>query len=98
MDATQIFNQIIGTLWYLIPVGILAAILKSSWFKGVAGELIVNLSAKLFLDKEKYYLVKNITLPTQEASTQIYHVIVSIYGVCVVETKNMKGWIFGSPN
>ena len=98
MDFTPIINQVIGTLWYLIPIGILAAILKSAWFKGVAGEFIVNLSAKLFLDKEIYHLIKNVTLPTEDGSTQIDHVIVSRYGVFVVETKNIKGWIFGSPN
>lgn len=98
MDFTKIINQVISPLWYLIPLGIFAVIVKSSWFKGVAGELIVNISAKLFLDKEKYHLIKNITLPTEDGSTQIDHIIVSIYGVFVVETKNMKGWIFGSQN
>ena len=98
MDFTLIFNQMYGTLWYLIPFFILASILKSAWFKGVFGEFIVNLSAKLFLDKEKYHLIKNVTLPTEDGSTQIDHIIVSTYGVFVVETKNMKGWIFGSPN
>jgi len=98
MDFTPTFNQIYGTLWYLIPFFVIVTLLKSAWFKGVFGEFIVNLSAKLFLDKEKYHLIKNVTLPTEGGSTQIDHVIVSIYGVFVLETKNMKGWIFGSPN
>ena len=34
-------------------------------------------------------------LPTEDGSTQIDHIIVSQYGIFVVETKNMKGWIFG---
>ena len=98
MDFTPILNQIYGTLWYLIPLFAIATLFKSAWFKGVAGEFIVNLSAKLFLDKEKYHLIKNVTLPTENGSTQIDHIIVSKYGIFVVETKNMKGWIFGSPN
>ena len=103
MDFSPIINQVVGVLWYLIPLVIFAYILKSPWFKspwfkGVAGEFIVNLSAKLMLDKEKYHLIKNVTLPTEDGSTQIDHIIVSIYGIFVVETKNMKGWIFGSPN
>jgi len=98
MDFTPIFNQIYGTLWYLIPLFVIAILFKSAWFKGVVGEFIVNLSAKLFLDKEKYHLIKNVTLLTENGSTQIDHIIVSKYGVFVVETKNMKGWIFGSPN
>lgn len=98
MDFSPIINQIVGALWYLIPIAILAGILKSPWFKGVVGEFIVNLSAKFLLDKEKYHLVKNVTLPTEDGSTQIDHIIVSEFGVFVVETKHMKGWIFGSPN
>lgn len=98
MDFSPMLNQIYGTLWYLVPFFVIVTILKSAWFKGVFGEFIVNLSAKLFLDKEKYHLIKNVTLPTEDGSTQIDHVIVSRYGVFVVETKNMKGWIFGGPN
>lgn len=98
VNFTPIISQVIGTLWYLIPITILAAILKSPWFKGAAGEFFVNLGAWLFLDKQTYHLIKNVTLPTEDGSTQIDHVIVSKYGVFVVETKNMKGWIFGGVN
>ena len=98
MDLSPIISQIAGVLWYLIPIAILTGILKSPWFKGVIGEFKVNFSAKFLLDKEKYHLVNNVTLPTEEGSTQVDHVIVSEFGVFVVETKNMKGWIFGNPN
>ena len=84
--------------WIIIPIAILVAGLKSPWFKGVAGEFVVNLSATLMLNKDKYHLIKNVTLPTENGTTQIDHIIVSIFGVFVVETKNMKGWIFGNPN
>ena len=93
-----ILKQLIGSFWYLIPFFILVSLAKSAWFKGIWGEFIVNLSAKLFLDAKQYRLIKNVTLPTEDGSTQIDHIIVSKYGVFVVETKNMKGWIFGSPN
>jgi predicted RNA-binding Zn-ribbon protein involved in translation (DUF1610 family) len=73
------------------------AFLKSPFMKGVFGEFLVNIAAKLFLDKHIYKLFKNVTLPTEDGTTQIDHVIVSRYGVFVIETKNMKGWIFGSP-
>jgi len=98
MDFTPIINQAVSALWYLIPLAFLTAIIKSPWFKGKMGEFIVNLSAKWLLDKKQYHLIKNITLPTEDGTTQIDHVIVSIFGVFVVETKNMKGWIFGNPN
>lgn len=95
MDFSPIINQLYGVLWYFIPFIVLAAVFKSSWFKGVAGEFAVNVAAKLFLDRARYHLIKNVTLPAQDGTTQIDHIIVSEYGVFVVETKNMKGWIFG---
>lgn len=98
MDFSPIISQVFSTLWYLIPIIILATLLKSPWFKGLVGEFIVNLSAKLRLNKNEYHLLKNVTLPTEDGTTQIDHIIVSVYGIFVVETKNIKGWIFGSPN
>ena len=82
-------------LWYLIPIILIVAFLKSPWGKGIIGEFLVNTSSKIKLDKDKYHLIKNVTLPTEDGTTQIDHIIVSEYGIFVVETKNMKGWIFG---
>lgn len=98
MDLSIYLNMIISAAWYLIPIFIFAAIIKSAWFKGVLGEWQVNLLIKFFLDKNEYHLIKNVTLPTKDGTTQIDHIIVSKYGIFVVETKNMKGWIFGSAN
>ncbi len=95
--------MMISTVWYLIPIFIFAIVIKSAWFKGVLGEWQVNLLIKFFLDKNEYHLIKNVTLPTfiddkKHGTTQIDHIIVSKYGIFVVETKNMKGWSFGSAN
>ena len=98
MDLSIILSPLLGMLWYLIPIAIVITLLKSTWFKGVLGEFIVNVLAKMMLDKKEYHLMKNVTLPTPDGTTQIDHVIVSKYGVFVIETKNMKGWIFGSSN
>ncbi|MDR2942318.1 MAG: NERD domain-containing protein, partial [Treponema sp.] len=40
----------------------------------------------------------NIYLQIKNSSSQIDHVIVSIYGIFVIETKNYSGWIFGNEN
>ena len=98
MDFSPIIQQVYGALWYLIPLAILAGILKSPWFKGITGEFLVNTAARLFLPRNEYHLIKDVTLPTEDGTTQIDHIIVSRYGVFVIETKNMKGWIFGSAN
>lgn len=98
MDFGPVHQQLFTTFWYLIPLVIIAGLIKSPWFKGKFGEFLVNLSARCFLDKSRYHLIKNVTLPTEDGTTQIDHVLVSEFGVFVVETKNMKGWIFGSPH
>ena len=64
--------------------------------KGFVGEKIVSLGAMLALPRSTYVPFHNVTLPTPDGTTQIDHVFVSRYGVFVVETKNMSGWIFGS--
>lgn len=65
------------------------------FLKGWLGELRGTLAQKLFLDHNVYHDINNITLPTKNGTTQIDHVIVSRYGIFVVESKNMKGWIYG---
>ena len=94
MDFSPIIQQVFSALWYLLPLAILAGILKSPWFKGMTGEFLVNTAARLFLPKDEYHLIKDVTLPTRVGTTQIDHIVVSRYGVFVIETKNMKGWIF----
>ncbi len=62
--------------------------------KGKAGEKTV--SRKLSrLPKDKYKVLNDIMLATPKGTTQIDHIVVSICGVFVVETKNYQGWIYG---
>ena len=66
-------------------------------FKGIVGETVINVAMWLKLDKDVYHRLNNITLPLANGgSTQVDHVIVSMYGIFVIETKNYKGWIFGN--
>jgi restriction system protein len=67
-----------------------------SIIKGWVGEVQGTIAKKILLDSQIYVDINNVTIPTPNGTTQIDHVIVSRYGVFVVETKNMDGWIFGS--
>jgi restriction system protein len=66
-----------------------------SSFKGWVGEMQGSVAAKVRLDSQIYRSINNVTIPTANGTTQIDHVIVSRYGIFVVETKNIKGWIYG---
>jgi hypothetical protein len=44
-----------------------------------------------------YHLLNHLTLRTSDGTTQIDHVLISRFGVFVIETKSYKGWIFADP-
>ncbi|SDS43582.1 Topoisomerase DNA binding C4 zinc finger [Halopseudomonas sabulinigri] len=96
MDFSPIIAQAWGMLSWLIPLMLLAGLLKSPWFKGYIGELLVRLFAHWQLDNQIYRRLHNVTLNTSDGTTQIDHVFLSSYGIFVLETKNMSGWVFGS--
>lgn len=67
-----------------------------SIYKGFVGEAMSSIAHKVLLDKNIYRELNNVTIPTPDGTTQIDHVIVSRYGIFVIESKNMSGWIFGA--
>ncbi|AYO09613.1 nuclease [Vibrio campbellii] len=95
MNIFEAFLNVLAQVWYLVPLLLIVSVFKSRWLKGVFGEFLVNrLLSKL--PESDYTLIKDVTLPTSDGTTQVDHIVVSKYGIFVVETKNMKGWIFGS--
>ncbi|MDD9997511.1 MAG: NERD domain-containing protein [Gammaproteobacteria bacterium] len=74
---------------------ILGALFGTASGKGYIGESKVSIAARFALPKSIYTPIHDVTLPTPDGTTQIDHIFVSRFGVFVVETKNMAGWIFG---
>lgn len=73
---------------------LLALILPS---KGKIGEKRV--ASKLDrLPKAEYRVLNDVMLQTPKGTSQIDHLVVSIYGIFVIETKFYKGLIFGYEN
>lgn len=65
--------------------------------KGRIGEKHVINGLKKHLDETKYTIINDVTLPLEDGgTTQIDHIVVSTFGMFVIETKNMSGWIFGN--
>jgi len=85
--------------WYVILLFIaflfLINYLKSAKFKGWLGEKATSVGLGFNLDPETYKVISNIIIPDKNGSTQIDHVVVSKYGIFVIEVKNYNGWIFG---
>lgn len=62
--------------------------------KGIIGEKTVS-SILYFLDSTKYNVINNVVIKNDEVTSQIDHMVVSDFGIFVIETKNFKGWIVG---
>ena len=79
-------------LLLVIPV----AIYKSykSRIKGAIGEETVAFRLAR-LPKSEYKVINDLVLSSVSRTSQIDHLIISDYGLFVIETKNIKGWIFG---
>ena len=65
--------------------------------KGKMGEFNVSVVLAT-LPKDEYQVINDIIIPSKYGTTQIDHVVVSIYGIFVIETKNYKGLIYGGEN
>ena len=70
--------------------------LNGTKIKGWFGEK--NISSRLErLESDKYIVLNDLLIKTENGNTsQIDHLVISIYGIFVIETKNYKGWIFGN--
>ncbi|MBN9411108.1 MAG: NERD domain-containing protein [Burkholderiales bacterium] len=44
-----------------------------------------------------YHLLNHVTIRLADGTTQIDHILVSRFGVFVIETKDYRGWIFANP-
>jgi hypothetical protein len=43
-----------------------------------------------------YHLMNHVTLQMKDGTTQVDHILISRFGVFVIETKDYKGWIFAN--
>lgn len=84
--------------WYFIPLaallGYAAGSFRAYQFQN-RGEFLVRKTLVKHLPSDSWHLLNNVTLQCVDGTTQIDHVLVSRYGVFVIETKHYKGWIFG---
>jgi hypothetical protein len=79
----------------LVFAGLLALLIYQVRLKGYLGEKAVE-KILATLPKDQYLVYNNILLQTDYRTTQIDHIVLSVFGVFVIETKNYQGWIFGN--
>lgn len=94
-----LFKSIPLYVWLVVVIAFAAKVLFPVFkpkIKGWFGEMVLDKLLKVKLDGAKYRILHNIMLPTDDgATTQIDHIVVSQWGIFVIETKTYSEWIFG---
>lgn len=85
---------IVGIILFLVLIIFIR--LKMPMWKGKYSEKLVN--NKIQELPEEYVIFNDLLFESNGYSTQIDHIVVSPYGVFVIETKGYKGWILGGEN
>ena len=83
----------------VVGVVVLLLILRLNMpkIKGVVGESITARQLSK-LDREEYRVINDVLITSHGHSSQIDHIVVSRFGIFVIETKHYKGWIHGGEN
>lgn len=87
-------------LLFIFPFLFLSFILclrYTNWGKGFSGELIVSLFLRK-LDPKIYKVINNIYISNSKDVVQIDHIVISKFGIFVIDTKNWFQEIKGNVN
>ncbi|WP_018968658.1 nuclease-related domain-containing protein [Rubritalea marina] len=104
MNIGNITQNSIQSIWdnfgWMLILAVVIFVLKEIFslptIKGRIGEGLVNRSLKRLPTADyKVYHDLYLDRPDGEGSTQVDHLVVSRFGLFVIETKNYQGWIFG---
>ena len=90
-----LFFLLITAIVVILAVRLVLRLIQAK-VRGWIGEKAVSIILKFLPDE--YTVFNNIYIEENGKSTQIDHVILSPYGIFVIETKNYSGWIYGSEN
>lgn len=94
----QAVNQLLITFLPIYLPIIILGILSALFYKkivGKAGEYHVKNELKK-LPKEKYLILNDVMIYSGNNTHQIDHIVVSEYGIFVIETKQYNGYIVGN--
>lgn len=75
----------------IVLIALLVRLLPS---KGALGEMRVAHILKK-LPEESYTVINDLLIQNNGHTSQIDHIVISAYGIFVIETKTYKGWIYG---
>jgi hypothetical protein len=83
-------------LLWMVPLIILIAYVGSPRFRGTIGETRVRRLLTALLQKNQYTVINDLTIPSGGGTAHIDHLVVSQFGVFVIETVYRRGTISGT--
>ncbi|WP_462158876.1 nuclease-related domain-containing protein [Pseudoalteromonas sp. GB56] len=95
----SIFKQLfLYGLWFLLTIALIAVVRVTVTVKaGAIGEWQVNRLLEVMTKEIGFTLYKNMLFRAENGEwTEVDHLLVTPYGIFVIESKNYQGWIFGS--
>lgn len=89
-----------GVLYVLVALALGFAIGRYRAYRAHAyqnrGEALVSRVVQANFSPPDYHLMNHVTLCLKDGTTQIDHILVSRFGVFIIETKDYKGWLFAN--
>jgi hypothetical protein len=83
-------------LVWLVPLALLAAYVGSPRFLGTVGSARVRRILNAGLDTRIYTVLHDLLLPAGGGTVHIDHLVISRFGVCVIDSIHRGGWISGT--
>lgn len=96
MEVT-LFIAALAVVLSAVRIGFLFGRYKTHGFQS-PGEARLSHALKMRFVAPDYHLLNHLTLRQKDGTTQIDHVLVSRFGVFVIENKDYTGWIFAGPS
>ena len=84
--------------WFFIIVCLAIGIIIKVFYPKIIGWFGEHWTKQVLnkLQKDKYYILNNVMIKDDNGYHQIDHLVVSLYGIFVIETKQYNGYITGS--
>ena len=92
---TVLNNYFINLFLLVFAIATIICALFYKQIVGKAGEHHVKKELKK-LPKDKYLVINDLMIKMDDLTHQIDHVVISSYGIFVIETKQYNGYIFGN--
>lgn len=83
-------------LAWIVPLLLLIFFLASPRYRGDIAESRVRRILAQGLEKNRYTILNDLVLPSGGGTIRIDHLVVSKFGIFVIESQNARGWVSGT--